>query len=152
MKIILFSLLCLISIGMISYSYAQFTDVDAKNTDLLLPKVLLQIELRDSNGNLLAYIEVDQIIGISPLELNRFLDNQNQTRKEFFIKDDKKYESQQWEVIGDAFTIKSAYSSTRLLESYQNELITLLVMRHDSYQTQPGDKSKLFWTIIRPAS
>ena len=151
MKIVLFSLLCLIMIGMISYSYAQFTDVDGKNTDLLL-KVLLQIEVRDSNGNLLAYLEVDQIIGISPLELNRFLDNQNQTSKEFFIKDDKKYESQQWEIIGDAFTLKSAYSSTRLLDSYQNELITLLVMRHDSYQTQPGDTTRIFWTIIRPVS
>ena len=152
MKIVLFSLLCLIMIGMISYSYAQFTSVDTKNTELLLPEVLLQLELRDSNGGLLTYIESEQIIGIAPLELNIFLDNQNQTRKEFFIKDDKKYESQQWEIIGDTFDRKNAYSVTRLLDVHQNELVNLLQMRHDSYQTQPGDTTRIFWTIIRPVS
>ena len=149
MKIVLFSLLCLILIGMISYSYAQWIVVD-KNTKL--PVIMLQGVLRDSNGILVAYIEAEQIIGISPLELNRFLDNLNQTRKEFFIKDDQKYESQQWEIIGDTFTIKSAFSSTRLLDTYQNEYVTLLQMRHDSYQSQPDDKNRIFWTIIRPVS
>jgi len=149
MKIILFSLLCLILIGMISYSYAQYTIVD-RNTKL--PEVMLQLELRDSNGGLIAYIESEQIIGISPLELNRFLDNQNQTRKEFLVIDDKKYESQQWEIRGDAYVEQLAYSGTRLLDIYQNEFETLLFMRHDSFQTQPGDTVRIFWTVIRPAS
>jgi len=149
MKIILFSLLCLILIGMISYSYAQYTIVD-KNTKL--PEVMLQLELRDSNGGLIAYIESGQIIGISPLELNRFLDNQNQTRKEFLVIDDKKYESQQWEIKGDAYVSQLAYSGTRLLDIYQNEFETLLFMRHDSFQTQPGDTVRIFWTVIRPAN
>ena len=63
---------------MISYSYSQNTP-DEKNIEL--PEVLLQIVLRDSSGGLVAYIETDQFISISPLELNRFLDNQTQTRK-----------------------------------------------------------------------
>ena len=149
MKIIYLSLLCLILIGMTSYSYAQLTVVD-KNTRL--PQVLLQIEVRDSNGSLIAYIEADQIIGISPLELNRFLDNLNNTRKEFLIKDDKKYESQQWEINTETFVEELAYSGTRLLDLYQNEYVTLLIVRHDSFQTQPGDTLRIFWTVIRPVS
>jgi len=150
MKIVLFSLLCLILIGIISYSYAQLIDVHRDTK--FVPEILLQLEVRDSNGILLTYLETEAINWFSPLGLNRFLDNQNQTRKEFFIKDDKKYESQQWEIKGDVFTIKSAYSSTRLLDLYQNEFDTLIVMNHDSYQTEPGDKSRIFWTVIRPVS
>ena len=152
MKIILFSLLGLFLIGMVSYSYAQWTNVDKVEYDFELPQVLLQLEVRDPNGGLVSYLEDEQIIGISPMELNRFLDNQNQTRKEFFVKDGTKYESHQWEIRGDKFNVKSAFSSTRLLDIYENELVTLIVMRHDSYQTEPGDSSRVFWTIIRPVS
>jgi len=93
-----------------------------------------------------------KIIVISPLELNRFLDNLNGTRKEFFIKDDKKYESQQWEIKGVTFDKRHAWSATRLIDVIQNEFLTLLQIRHDSYQTQPGDTVRIFWTVIRPVS
>jgi len=164
MKILLFSLLCLILIGMTSYSYAAEGDegdfmigdvekwiVPDRNTKIDI-EVMLQLELRDSNGGLVAYIEADQIIGYAPLELNKWLDAQNQTRKEFFIKDDKKYESQRWEIKGDEYTEKLAYSLTRLIEVYQHELVTLVQIRHDSFQTQPGDTVRIYWTMIRPAS
>jgi len=150
MKIVLFSLLCLILIGIISYSYAQLIDVHRDTK--FVPEILLQLEVRDSNGILLAYLETEDITGFSPLELNRFLDNQNQTRKEFFIKDDKKYELQQWESIGQTYDKKDALSITRLLDVYQNELVVLLFMRFDSFQAQPGDTVRVFWTVIRPAS
>ena len=149
MKIFLFSLLCLILIGMISYSYSQNTP-DEKNIEL--PEVLLQIVLRDSNGSLVAYIETDQFIMISPLELNRFLDNQNQTHKEFFIKDDKKYESQKWETKHDEFSVQRTFSSTILKDVYQNEFVLVAQMLYDSYQTQPGDTARFFWTVVRPVS
>ena len=149
MKIVLFSLLCLILIGMTSYSYAKLIVPD-KNTEL--PEVLLQLELRDSNGSFISYTEAEQIIGISSLELNRFLDNQNQTRKEFFIKDDKKYESHIWEVKNEKYNKQHTYAATNLLDTYQNEFVELFRMRHDSFQVQPGDTAKLFWTVIRPAS
>jgi len=147
MKIILFSLLCLILIGMTSYSYAQFTMVD-KNTRL--PEVLLQIEVRDSNGSLIAYIETERVAEISTLALNNYLDIQNQTLKEFLIKDDKKYELHQWETVSETRDEKLAYSSSMLLTRIQNELVLLLSMSYDSYQTQPGDTVRNFWTIIRP--
>ena len=149
MKIVLFSLLCLFLIGMTSYSYAQNTP-DDENTEL--PEVLLQILLRDSNGSLVAYIETVRFLLINPLELNIFLDNQNQTRKEFFIKDDKKYESQKWETKHDEFSIQHAYSTTQLRDVYQNEFVPLLLFLHDSFPVQPGDTARFFWTVVRPAS
>ena len=149
MKIVLFSLLCLFLIGMTSYSYAQNTP-DDENTEL--PEVLLQILLRDSNGSLVAYIETVRFLLINPLELNIFLDNQNQTRKEFFIKDDKKYESQKWETKHDEFSVQRTFSSTILKDVYQNEFVLVAQMLYDSYQTQPGDTARFFWTVVRPVS
>ena len=149
MKIVLFSLLCLFLIGMTSYSYAQNTP-DEKNIEL--PEVLLQIVLRDSNGSLVAYIETEHFYSFNHLELNIFLDNQNQTRKEFFIKDDKKYESQKWETKHDEFSIQHAYSTTQLRDVYQNEFVLVAQMLYDSYQTQPGDTARFFWTVVRPVS
>jgi len=147
MKIIIFSLLCLILIGMTMYSYAQFTVVD-KNTRL--PEVLLQIEVRDSNGSLVAYIETERIGKISTSELNMYLNVQNQTSKEFLIKDDKKYEIQQFESAIETRDERLAYSSGQLVIVIQNELLTLLIMSYDSYQSEPGDTVRHFWTIIRP--
>ena len=149
MKIVLFSLLCLILIGITSYYYTQFTVVD-KNTKL--PEAMLQIEVRDSNGNLIAYIETERIGEIYPVALNIFLDYQNETHKEFFIKDNKKYESQQFETAIETRDEKLAYSSSKLLTVIQNEVVTLLDMSYDTYQTQPGDTVRNFWTIIRPVS
>ena len=153
MKIVFFSLLCLILIGMTSYSYAEIISFENfEKNNIKLPEVLLQLELRDSNGSLITYLEAEQIIAIDPLALNRFLDNQNQTNKEFFIKDDKKYEIQQWQQINDRYDRKHAFSGIWLLDIYQNEFTVLLQMRFDSYQSLPGDFARIFWTIIRPVS
>jgi len=158
MKILFFALLAMILIGVTSYSYAQIAlkipdewvvpDKDNK----IEHDVMLQLELRDSNGALVAYIETDQVLGISPPQLNRFLDSQDQTRKDFFIKNDTKYETQRWEITGDKYSDKLAYSLTRLIDPYQDRLLTLVQMRHDSFQTNPGDTVRIYWTIIRPAS
>ena len=165
MKIILLPLLCLILIGMTSNSYAgshNMTEdlvIDEASwitgtslTGIKLPEVLMQSVLRDSNGNLLGYVESEQIIGIHLGGFDYFLDHQDPTSIKFFIKDDKKYESQQWEIKGVTFDKRHAWSATRLIDVIQNEFVTLLQIRHDSYQTQPGDTVRIFWTVIRSVS
>jgi len=92
-------------IGISSYSYAQYTVVDSHSK---VPEVMLQLELRDSDGNFLTYIEAKQIIVIYPLKLNEFLDKQN--HKEFLIKDDKTYEIIQWQGKTEKFGKQHAYS------------------------------------------
>ena len=147
MKIILISLLCLFLIGISSYSYAQYTVVDSHTK---VPEVILQLELRDSDGNFLTYIETEQIIVIYPLELNKFLDNK--IPKEFLIKDGKSYELIQWQGQTEKFDTQHAYSQFSLWVPEQNLFREVLVLRHNSYQTQPGDTLTVYWTIIRPAS
>ena len=146
MKIILIALLCLFLIGITSYSYAQYTLVDSHTK---VPEVMLQLELRDSNGNFVTYVEAKQIILIYPLELNEFLDNQN--NKKFLIKDGKAYEKIQWQGKTEKLK-KHAYSQFDLWAYEQNEFKRVLTVRHNSYQAQSGDTLTVYWTIIRPAS
>jgi len=148
MRIIFVSLLCLIVIGITSYSYAQWTVSD--ELDKIPEIILLQLELRDSDGNLITYIEAEQIIGINPLGLNEFLDNQKY--KKFLIKDGKAYEAIQWQGPTEIFSRKHAFSGFDLWIPDQNGFKHVLTMRHNSYQTQLGDILTVYWTVVRPAS
>ena len=134
-------------IGISSSSFAQYTEVDS-NTKV--PEVMLQFVIRDSDGNLLTYIEAKQIIVIYPLELNEFLDKQEP--KKFFIKDGKAFEIIQWQGRTENFNKQHAYSQFNLYSTLQGEPQTILVVRHNSYQSQPGDTIAVYWTIIRPAT
>ena len=135
----------MILIGITSYSYAEWIEYPDKNSEL--PEVILQLELRDSNGYLVSYVETDHIIGLNPLELNKFLDNLNNTSKEFFIKDDKKYEIQQWEQRSDVDDRELAFSGTTLVDIHKNQFRPLLIIRHDSLQSEPGDTLRIFLSI-----
>ncbi len=146
MKIILIFLLCLISIGVTSFSFAQFVAVDSHTK---VPEVMLQLELRDSDENFITYIEAKQIIAIDHLGLNEFLDNQNY--KKFLIKDGKAYEIIQWQGQTEKLK-KHAYSQFDLWKSGQDGFERILTVRHNSYQTQHGDTLTVYWTIVRPAS
>jgi len=148
MRIIFVSLLCLIVIGITSYSYAQWTVSD--ELDKIPEIILLQLELRDSDGNLITYIEAEQIIGIDSLGLNEFLDNEKY--KKFLIKDGKAYEVIHWKGVKEKFSKKHAFSGFELRIPDQNTFKHVLTMRHNSYQTQIGDMLTVYWTVIRPAS
>ena len=147
MKIIIISLLGLFLIGISSYSYAQYTAVDSHTN---VPEVMLQLVLRDSDGNLVTYVEGVQIIMINPLKFNEFIDNQS--HKEFLIKDGKPYEIIQWQGKTENFNKRHAYSQFILWANDQGEFKKVLLVRHDSYQSQPGDILSVYWTIIRPAN
>ncbi len=134
-------------IGISSYSYAQYTEPDSHTK---VPEVMLQLELRDSDGNFLTYIEAKQIIVIYPLKLNEFLDKQN--HKEFLIKDDKTYEIIQWQGKTEKYGEQNVYSQSNLWAYQQDEFKSVLTVRHNSFQTQPGDTLTVYWTIIRPAN
>jgi len=146
MKIILISLLCLILIGITSYSYAQFIPVYSQTN---LPEVMLQLVIRDHDGNFITYIEAKQIIQIDHLKLNEFLDDIKY--KKFLVKDGKAYEIIQWQGHTEKLK-KHAYSQYDLWKLEQDGFKKILTVRHNSYQAQPGDTLTIYWTIIRPAS
>ena len=149
MKIILISLFCLFLIGITSYSYAQYYAYVSAGTKV--PEVMLQLVMRDSEGNLITYIEAEQILEFYPDRLKKFLDNLNY--KEFLIKDGKAYEKFHWQGNTENFDKQHVWNQFNLWTTDQSGTpVVVLVVRHNGYQSQPGDTILVYWTVVRPAS
>jgi len=110
--------------------------------DPSLPVIQLQLVLRDSNGNLLAYIEPTTLYIASVPLTHQFLDTKNGTK---FTKDGKTFEEFEYghreKFSGDV----------RQIATYQQGFSgkPILIFRHDGYLASPGDTLDINWKIIR---
>ncbi len=113
-------------------------------------EVLLQLVLRNKEGQLLAYVETEEKRGIRPWYLDRYLDKV--TDNKIITKDGKRYELIQFEKY-EPPARKSKYSMAMYVlmgPGAPGQNAALLWMNHDAYQVEPGDKLKVYYTIYRP--
>jgi len=113
-------------------------------------QVLLQLVLRNKEGQLLAYVETEEKRGIRPWYLDRYLDKV--TDNKIIFKDGKRYELIQFEKY-EPPARKSKYSMAMYVlmgPGAPGTNAALLWMNHDAYQVEPGDKLKVYYTIYRP--
>lgn len=124
------------------YMYAQ--DVPQ------LPQVMLHLILRDSEKNLVAYIQADQIVAIDPTILDGYLDAI--PNKKAITNDGRSHQIVQWQ--GRTETINQAHAMTlfTLYAPVNGSYPTALEVLHNSYQVNPGDTVTVYWTVIRPIS
>ena len=146
MKIILVFLFSIVLIASVPFSFAQNT---ANLSETNIPKVMLQLELRNSDGILLTYIEATKIVSMDTTLLNEFLDDKP---SKLLVKDDKVYEIIKWLGRVETFDKEHAYSLFDLWIPVQNNYESGLAIIHNSYQTKPGDTLTVYWTIIRPVN
>jgi len=108
-----------------------------------LTEISLQYELRNSNGQLLAYYEptLSYIIDLAMIHEN--LDSKE--NKSIVVRDGINYEQIQYVERG-ILSLFSQYSSYDMI--YKGKGV--LAMRHDGYLGEPGDSFKVVWTIVRP--
>ena len=109
--------------------------------------LFLQIEIRNSHGDLIGYIEGKP--GVFNLdELMKWLEPQAQKRT--IIKGVQHYELTQYThiVTYSRFDSMSAYF---LNEEINGAPVTIMFLDHDSVLMSPGDKAVVFWTVIRPS-
>lgn len=113
------------------------------------PDVLLQMVLRTSEGDLLAYIETKEIMAQRPLYLHRYLDNIADPK--IISKDGKQYELIQFQNHEPIVMHSHATAMYTLMARVPEETgpIPLLWMNHDAMQVEPGDKMIVYWTFIR---
>lgn len=113
------------------------------------PDVLLQLILRDSDGNLLAYTETKEIMAFRPLYLMSYLDDIS--NKKIIIKDGKQVELIQFEKPEP--TVQHRHTTAMyVLMSWvdeENKVLPLLWMNHEAFQVDPGDTLEVYWTFIR---
>jgi len=112
--------------------------------DPSLPVIQLQLILRDSNGNLIAYIEPTTLYIASVPLTHQFLDTKEGTK---FTKDGETFE--QFEYDGKEVFRGDVRQIATYQQGYSGKPI--LIFRHDGYFAAPGDTLDVHWKIIRVA-
>lgn len=124
-------------------SYAQSTETVNRTFF-----IFVQTQIRNSDGQLVAYLEANKISIPQPERLDKFLDS-----KHVISTIDRG--GQDYEVIQVDLTKKveeiDVISKTVLGVMENNEPLLLAVSDHDGYPIVSGDTITSIWTIIRPA-
>jgi len=152
-KLIFSVLLILVSLGsLIGFAYAltleKIPSSDTKSK--LLPKILLQIYLYNSEGHLVSYVEGTEIVLIYKDPVNYWLDSlENNTT---ITKDGKRYEVFFHEFPKYNFNRNHSYAAytIELHDSDGIRYSEALFINHEAYLTEPGDVGYYYMTIMRP--
>jgi len=113
-------------------------------------KVLLQLQVRNSDGQLVAYIEGTKILTIKEWLLNNYLDTL--PNKKTVTDEGKKYELFQWQGKTEKFDKTHSMALFQLHVNYNDQMVMPLLVNHNAYQVQEGDTVTVFWTIMRSVS
>jgi hypothetical protein len=110
--------------------------------------IIVQIQLRDSNENLVGYVETDQITVLNFEELSLILDDMstNPENTKIITIDDKKY--QIITGIGDA---QYTSDTTVSLSGITDDGETLVYANYGGFPIRAGDLVYTVWTMVRPA-
>jgi len=111
------------------------------------PQVLLQLQLRNAKGQLLAYIEGTRIVSMRPALLNQYLDTI--PGKQIIMKEDKMYELIQFQRPEPTVIRSHSMAMFVLMARIDDKNQNVLMINHDAYQVEPGDRATVYWTIIR---
>ena len=141
MRIQIFLLVFVFIFGfiLIDNSYGQRDT--AQREDPSLPQVSLQLQLRNSEGQLVTYLEPTVMYIIDIAMVHEFLDTKD---KKIIEKNGEKFELIQYDS-------KAFFSTTKQIASYGMvyKETYVLIFRHDGYITSPGDILDISWKIIR---
>ena len=113
----------------------------APGEDPSLPLVSLQLQLRNSEGQLVTYIQPTELYITNLYLVHEFLDKKNKTIIE---KDGEKFELILYQTT-------ASFSQTKQIATYGMVYkgTHVLLFRHDGYLTSPGDTLDVSWKIIR---
>jgi len=139
MKIHLFLLVFVVGVAIVGDSYGQ-TEVSPQE-DPSLPEVSLQLQLRNSDGQLVTYIEPTTMYISNIKWVHEFLDTKE---NKIIEKDGEMFEVIQYEQTF-RFDDTAQYATYGMY--YKGDFP--LLFRHDGYLTSPGDTLDVSWKIVR---
>ena len=144
--IILASLFFLVIISLTNYSQAQQTDIEK---DLF---IFVQTTVRNSDGQLVAYLESSKFTDLNLELLGPFLDFEASRGNDPIITINEKEYQVIRRVQSKTFPSEDLVASTILSDSIDGKLTMLARFAHDGYPVSSGDTLESMWTFIRPAS
>ena len=138
MRIHIFLLVLVAVLSLVGNSYGQ----GYPQEDPSLYDVSLQLQLRNSDGQLITYIEPTTMYIKNIKMVHEFLDTKE--NKKIIEKDGEELESIQYK---QTFRFSETKQIATLQMWYKNDYV--LLFRHDGYVTSPGDTLDAFWKITR---
>ena len=114
----------------------------APREDPSLPEIHLQLVLRNSEGQLVSYVETDFVYIRNLYLTHEFLDSVD--NKTTVIRDGKTYEQIQFQKTE---YFNSVGQKTAYQLHYKNFVVLLFM--HDAYIASPGDEQTISWKIVR---
>ncbi len=141
MKFLIISLIILsFSVGFVGVTQGAILKDDPSFVE-----ITLQIQLRDSDGQLVAYYEPTRIWVVDSKLTHEYLDIKE--NKSIISKDGRNLEVIMWEQSesyrgGDYETAFGFYKDGDLA----------IIDFSDGFLAEPGDTSSQFWTVVRPVS
>ena len=142
MKFQLCLLLFVFILGFTLFGNSFVQQATASSEEPSLPLVSLQLQLRNSEGQLITYIEPTTMYILNIKRVHEFLDTKE--NKKIIEKEGEMFEVIQYEQIF-RFDKTAQYATYGM---YYKDFFPLL-FRHDGYLTSPGDTLDVFWKITR---
>ncbi len=144
--IILASVFFLIVISATNYSQAYQTDIDK---GLL---IFVQTTIRNSDGQLVTYLESSKFTDVNLELLGPFLDFETDRGNDPIVTINEKEYQVIRRVQSKTFTSEDLVASTILSDTIDGKLTMLARFAHDGYPVSQGDTLESMWTFIRPVS
>ncbi len=140
MRIQIFLVIFVVGFALVGESYGQREA--APQEDPSLAEVSLQLQLRNSDGQLVTYIEPTTMYILNLRMVHEFLDTKE--NKKIIEKDGEMFEVIEYKQI---FRFSTTKQIATLGMWYQDGFI--LLFRHDAFLTAPGDRMDASWKIVR---
>jgi len=144
--IILASLFFLVIISLTNYTQAYQTEI---NEGLL---IFVQSTIRNSDGQLVTYLESSKFTNLNLELLGPFLDFEASRANDPTVTINEKEYQVIRRVQTKTFPRDDLVASTILSDTIDGKLTMLARFAHDGYPVSQGDTLESMWTFIRPAS
>ncbi len=143
---VLVGLFFLVIISLTNYSQAYQTDIE----DGLF--IFVQTTIRNSDGQLVTYLESSKFTDLNLELLGSFLDFEASRGNDPIVT----INGEEYQVIrrvqSKTFPRDDLVASTMLSDIVDGKLTILARFAHDGYPVSEGDTLESMWTFIRPAS
>ena len=144
--LILVGLFFLIVISLTNYTQAYQTDIE----DGLF--IFVQTTIRNSDGQLVTYLESSKFTDLNLELLGPFLDFEASRGSDPIVTINGEEHQVIRRVQSKTFPMEDLVASTILSDTIDGKLTMLARFAHDGYPVSQGDTLESMWTFIRPVS
>jgi hypothetical protein len=113
------------------------------------PYIFVQIIHRDSDGNLISYLQSDKMTSVDLPSLDFLLDHESSIKQDPIYEIDGKKLQVITRQFTDTFDSQNLYASTELLVNMNSIEVMSVRFLHDGFRVTPGDTVTTVWSFSR---